>query len=197
MSLLLLPVCVALLLVLLLTRSFAAWAREPVRWWPLAALAIVADLVLARIPTTQAPWLIDAGHWLWVGTLLGVAVVLLKNALVRRGWRRAPWLLALLGAGLNLLVVGANGGYMPVDQAALQASGISTELADRPRYRRDLPVDQTTRLAPLADVILDPGWLPRGGVLSSGDLILVGGLVSWVLQSAVTPAGPRRRPRPA
>jgi hypothetical protein len=192
MSILLLPTSLALLAVMLLTRSLSVWGREPVRWWPVAGLAIVTDLILARIPTTQVPWLADWGHWLWVGELLAIAIVLLMNAAQRRAWRRAPWLIAALGVGLNLLVVFANGGYMPVDTAALDASGISAELADRPRYRRDVPVDQNTRLAGLADVVLDPGWLPRGGVVSIGDMVLVLGLVSWVAQSALLAPRPSR-----
>lgn len=193
MSLLLLPVSAAMLLAMLATRSASVCTRAPIHWWPVAGLAILADLVLARIPTTSAPWLIDWGHWLWVGTLLAIAGVLLRNAAVRTGWGRAPWLIAALGAGLNLLVVFANGGYMPVDTAALQASGVSSELAERPRYRRDVPVDANTRLAGLADVVLDPGWLPKGGVLSVGDLVLVVGLVGWVLESTIQETRTRAR----
>ena len=51
-------------------------------------------------------------------------------------------------------------------------------------------------VAGLADVVLDPGWLPRGGVVSVGDMVLVAGLVSWVTQSALAGARPRRA-RPA
>jgi hypothetical protein len=50
---LLLPVLVALLLAMLLGRSLTARAREPVRWWPLVPLALVSDLVLARIASRR------------------------------------------------------------------------------------------------------------------------------------------------
>jgi hypothetical protein len=188
MSLLLFPLLAAVLAAMLLSRSLTAWAREPVHWWPLAVLAIPADLILARIPVTQAPWLIDWGHWLWVATLLLMVAVFVRNAIARRGWRGAPWAMAALGTGLNLVVIFANGGYMPVDAAALDATGMSAELSNRPRYRSNVLITAETPLPFLADVIIDPGWLPRQTVLSVGDLVLVAGLAAWPLVSA-------RRPR--
>jgi hypothetical protein len=184
---------------MLLNRSFTALARERVHWWPVALLAIPADLILARIPVTEAPWLIDAGHWLWVGTLLIIAAVLVRNALARRSWRRAPWLLAALGTGLNLVVIFANDGYMPVETNALNETGMAAQLDARPRYRRDVPVTSQTRLVWLSDVLVDPAWLPRRTVLSVGDLVLVSGLGWWLIQmswrrAGVQPAFPTRRP---
>jgi hypothetical protein len=85
-SALLLPLIVAPLVAMLLGRSLTAWAREPVRWWPLVPLAIVADLVLARIAVTHVPRLVDNGHWLWLGTLLSIAAVLARNIVSRNGW---------------------------------------------------------------------------------------------------------------
>jgi hypothetical protein len=190
MSTLLVPLCAALLLTMLLSRSLTAWAREPVRWWPLVLLVIGAELVLVRIPVTQVPWLVDNGHWLWLGTLLAIAAVLMRNSLARGTWQRAPWLIATLGTALNLAVILANGGYMPIDPAAFESSGGAAEMADRPRYRRDVPLSSETRLAALADVLLAPDWLPRRGVVSIGDLLLVAGLSGWLLGTVV----PTRRP---
>jgi hypothetical protein len=48
---LVLPLGVAILAAMLLSRSLTAGAREPVRWWPLVVLALGIDLVLARIPS--------------------------------------------------------------------------------------------------------------------------------------------------
>jgi hypothetical protein len=147
-------------------------------------LAIVGDLVLARVPVTQVPWLIDNGHWLWLATLVAVGLVVVRNAVARRGWQRGPWLLAFVGAAMNLVVIGANAGYMPVDSVALEATGGAAEVADRPRYRRDVPVTSETNLAALSDVLVAPDWLPRRGVVSIGDLLLVAGLAAWLLSSA-------------
>ena len=165
MSNLLVPVLVALLVAMLLGRSFTAWAREPVRWWPPVPLAIVADLVLARIPVTRVPWLVENGHWLWLGTLVMIGAVLSRNAASRAGWQRSPWAVALLGATLNLIVIVANGGYMPVETQAFESTGAASEVADRPRYRRDVPVTAETRLPFLSDVLRarPSGSAPRRG----------------------------------
>jgi len=138
------------------------------------------------------PWLVDNGHWVWLGTLLLMAAMLARNTLARYGWRQAPWLVALLGTLLNIVVIVVNGGYMPVDSAALAASGATAELAERPRYRRDVAISDATRLPLLADVLVGPAWLPRGGVISIGDVLLVGGLGWWLMQVALTT--PRARP---
>ena len=89
------------------------------------------------------------------------------------------------------MVVLANGGYMPVDSDALESTGMLAQLEHRPAYRRDVPIDAETRFSAFADIYADPGWLPPGGVLSLGDLILVAGLVSALLATAS--AAPRRR----
>lgn len=87
--------------------------------------------------------------------------------------RRVPglWLLAL-GAGLNLLAIGANGGVMPARPAALEAAGLShdqggsfvnTEVVDEPR------------LDWLGDVFAVPAPLPLHNVFSLGDVLIVAG----------------------
>ena len=187
------PALLGTVLALALGGSLAGWGRQPLRWWPLALGALVTELALARVPTDRQPWVADWGHWLWVGTLGAVLLVVCRNAVAARAGR-AAWLLAGLGVALNLSVVLANGGYMPVDQAALDASGQTAELAVRPRYRRDVPIALDTRLPWLADVIGEPDWLPRRGVLSIGDLVLMAGVGWWTF---ATTFADRRRPETA
>jgi hypothetical protein len=184
------PALLGTAVALALGGSLAGWGRQPLRWWPVALGALVTELVLARIPTDRQPWVADWGHWLWVGTLGAVLLVVGRNAVAARA-RRVAWLLAGLGVALNLGVVLANGGYMPVDQAALDASGQTAELAARPRYRRDVAVAPDTRLPWLADVIGEPDWLPRRGVLSLGDLVLMAGVGWWTFETTLAA---RRRP---
>lgn len=85
-----------------------------------------------------------------------------------------------LGLLLNLAVIAANGGQMPVDPAAARRAGIiqaDTDLADGTRVRHRM-MDETTRLAFLGDVIPIPPPYPRPGVASIGDLLLcVGGFI--------------------
>jgi hypothetical protein len=180
MPTLLVPPLIGLSVALLRTRSLTALANEPIRWWPIAVLAFGFDLLLARIPVTAIEGLAEYGHWLWVGTLVAVAAMLARNAINRTHWQRAPWLLALLGTALNLVVIFANGGYMPVD------GDLSAAAEQRQRYRRDVPITEQTRLPWLADVITDPGWFSRSSLISMGDLFLVGGLTLWLVSKRRT-----------
>lgn len=162
---------------------------RPIAWWPLGLASIVFQLMLARISIADQPWLGSHGHWLWAAALGATLVVLLRNCQLAAGARRLPWQVAALGVGLNLLVIVANGGYMPVSQAALEQTGQSAELAARTGFRRDVPLDGNTRLWWLADILTDPTWLPRPTVASIGDRLLGLGLAGWAFASV---AGARR-----
>jgi hypothetical protein len=83
---------------------------------------------------------------------------------------------------LNLLVIVANDGYMPVSLDALAQTGQLDDLAQR-AFRRDVPIDDNTRLAWLADVLPDPSWLPHPVVSSVGDRVLALGLAGWAFVS--------------
>jgi hypothetical protein len=107
---LVLPPLVGLGLAMWRSHSLSAWAREPIAWWPIAMVAIAFDMLPARVPTITLPRLADNGHWLWLPVLVTVSAVLVRNAVSRRGWRQAPWLIALFGFGLNIAVIVANGG---------------------------------------------------------------------------------------
>jgi hypothetical protein len=134
------------------------------RWTILAALTIQI-LITTILPEGSAS--LRAGLHLGTYALAGVFVA--AN-------RRLPgmWLIAL-GAGLNLLVIAANGGVMPADPAAMERAGLpivsgefenSTALAD-------------PRLPFLGDVFAVPAWLPFANVFSIGDVVLlVGGLLA-------------------
>jgi hypothetical protein len=78
-----------------------------------------------------------------------------------------------LGAGLNLLAIGTNGGVMPASTTALRISGI----AERAGFDNSAHLAHA-HLAFLGDVIPVPGPWPIGNVLSIGDLtIFVGALI--------------------
>jgi hypothetical protein len=154
-----------------------------VAWWQLGVASIAAQLVIARIPVSQVPWLAANGHWVWAIALAAVVLVLARNVILESGIRRFPWLIASIGVGLNLLVITANGGYMPVSETALVETGQSTQLAARGAFRRDVAVDASTRLPLLADILVDPAWLPNPLVASYGDRLLSIGLASWAFVS--------------
>jgi hypothetical protein len=182
------PALLAALIAMLLGGSLRGLAAQPIAGWPLALAALVLELVLSHVSTIDQPWLLVWGHWLWVGTTATVLLVLLANIRhggVHRGRRPdLAWVLASLGVALNLSVILANGGYMPVSESALEETGQAAHLAARPRYRRDVPITPETHLAALADVLPLPGWMPQRTVNSVGDVILAAGLAAWAFQAA-------------
>ena len=96
--------------------------------------------------------------------------------------------LLAVGLGLNVLVVGANGA-MPVSAAAIESAGAEAmshfRHIDHGVHLRNEPMDATTRLAPLADVI---PVRPLGKVVSPGDLVIVLGLIAMTASCVGRPA---------
>jgi hypothetical protein len=161
--------------------SFASWARIQVSW-PLVALgSLLIQLLLHNPPADQQPWAIAWGPMIWTSCLAALFAVLLRNAFASRV-TRYPWLLAALGVGLNLLVVVANGGFMPQSADARVASrgaSVTVTQSTEPRLRNIVPMTDQTQLSLLGDVIPEPSWLPNSNVVSIGDLLLGSGLAWW------------------
>jgi hypothetical protein len=153
------------------------------RWWPLAAACVALQWYLALGPGLEwpAPWRAAT----ILATQAAVTAVALANLRLR-------WM-SVLAAGLlmNLVVMAANGGLMPVSPETLARSGNGHVLQrvgpGQPLPRSKdviLPVEQT-RLALLSDVLVLPG---RPGSFSPGDVLIAAGAF-LVLQAAV--AAPR------
>jgi len=105
-----------------------------------------------------------------------IYVVIIAGILLNRHIEGA--MLLALGTFLNLLVIAANGGYMPVSMTALKASGLTMEELAEVMYLRHIPMDEGTRLAFLGDVIPVP-WPPfLRAVGSVGDIV---GLAAMVI----------------
>lgn len=84
-------------------------------WIPLAMLT--AQLVFIVYPPGESIVFTRAGPWISLGSYALLIVFLAVN-------RALPGVkLILLGAVLNLVVIAANGGYMPVTPEALERSG--------------------------------------------------------------------------
>ena len=189
---LVLPIIAAIGLALALGGSFAGWTRQHVAWWPAIPLALLAQVLIFSPPLDQHPWIVAAGAWIWVGAMLVVMVVLLRNAILD-GARRAAWIIAALGVCLNILVVVANGGVMPRDPGAGAIAGSETASAASERLTNVTDLDAESRFQWFADIIPQPAWLPMANVVSAGDLILSGGVAWWAFQ--VTMSERRRDPR--
>ncbi len=93
--------------------------------------------------------------------------------------------LILAGAALNLAVIVANGGYMPVTPEALARSGHLDLVVERGGEAfvvgsKDivLPAGQT-RLQSLSDVVSTPEVFPVSATFSAGDLFIMAGAAGW------------------
>lgn len=123
-----------------------------VRWWPLLALAVAIRVLGGALGDLALP-----AYLIAFGSVLAVAVM---NAALPG----MPFI--ALGAALNLVVVGLNGG-MPVDPAALDIAG-----ARMPIDRLHVPLTTSTALPILADRIPVAFF---ANVYSAGDFALAAG----------------------
>jgi hypothetical protein len=174
--------------------SCAGWARIHVSWSAVALGSLGVQLVLHNPPAHHQPWAIAWGPLIWTACLLALCAALVRNAFAAPA-NRYPWLLAALGVGLNLLVVVANGGYMPQSadaRTAVRGAPAAAVQSTEPRLRNVVVMTDETRLSLLGDVIAEPSWFPNANVVSAGDLLLGTGLAWWAFQ--ITASTRRRRP---
>lgn len=193
---LLLPVLLTSVAGALRVGSAAGLQRQRIELWPLALGSIGIQLVLFNPPVDRQAWALVWGPWVWIASLVVLLAVLVRNAASNPGGRGA-FRLAALGVALNLIVVIANGGYMPQSPSARLAVRGTPLMAQgaAPQLRNIAPSDSDTRLAWLGDVFAQPAWLPTANVVSIGDLVLSAAMAWWALRamSSVGPIQVRRR----
>jgi hypothetical protein len=173
---LLLGSALALLVALLRGGRFSRLSGVTLRYGWIAPLAFALQVAVIYFPLSQ-----PKGLWGWHALLLVSSYVLLI-LVVSLNWRLPGLPLVGLGLGLNLLVMVANGGFMPVTYEALQRAGMAhLALSDAPGSRimatKDIVLPlESTRLWVLSDVFVLPPPLPVRSIFSLGDLCLVGGM---------------------
>lgn len=122
--------------------------------------------------------------------LVGSMILWLAFALANR---RLPgfWLLGL-GLAANLLVIVANGGFMPISPETLQVLTPETKsehwmIGQRLGYSKDIVLlASQTRLAWLSDCLLLPSWFPCQVAFSIGDVLIALGAVQALWATADT-----------
>ena len=195
---LLIPVVLTTVTGALRVGSAAGLQRQRIQWWPLALGSIAIQLVLFNPPVDRQPWALVWGPWIWIVSLVAFVAVLVRNG-VSNPTGRGAFRLATLGVALNLVVVLANGGYMPQSPAArLEVRGTPLVVAGAaPQLRNVAPSDSDTRLAWLGDVLAQPAWLPTANVVSIGDVVLSIAMAWWAFRAITSAGAPQVRRRMA
>jgi hypothetical protein len=153
---------------LLLGGRVAPLGEVRFRWQALAIGGLLVQFVLFSAPVAGVVG--AAGAPLYVASTLAVLAALLRN--VGQPWFR----LIALGAALNLVAIVSNGGVMPVDPAALAATGIATA----PGTFSNTAASAGGPFWFLGDLWITPAWLPFRNVVSVGDLLIGTGAAAFL-----------------
>ncbi len=176
---LVLALFLALLVAVLTGGKLRRLANLPLRAPWLALIGFGLQIAIIYEPETTAR------GWLSLHTITLIFSYLLLLAFVWMNRRLPGMPIIALGLLMNLTVMLANGGYMPITPEAVQRVGHeyelqSTEPGARLKYTKDilLPREQT-RLWFLSDIFVLPPPFPIPTVFSPGDAVLALGV--WVL----------------
>jgi hypothetical protein len=137
----------------------------------LAFVAILPQLAIAYLPGTRSLF----PDWL-AATGLSLSLILFAGfAWLNRGLPGMPILIT--GLLLNLIVIAANGGWMPISPQTAShlnhADGLQlSQLGSRFGGKGILLAPQSTHLEFLADRFLLPAWSPYQAAFSLGDVLI-------------------------
>lgn len=151
----------------------------PIRWWWLALAALLVQVAVI------AGWLATPTMAARAAPVLATQALVLAAAL--GNWRRAWMWLVIGGLVLNLLVMAANGGLMPITPDTLVRAGDAHVLArvavgqPLPRSKDVILAPDNVRLSWLSDRLVVPG---RPNSFSIGDVLIALGIL-LVLQSSI------------
>jgi hypothetical protein len=106
---------------------------------------------------------------------------------VAANWRIPGMALIATGLALNVAVIAANGGHMPVlPEGARLAGQYEVLAADDPRTSKHLLMaSEQVQLWLLSDIIVIPYGVPGASVLSVGDLVLTVGVAILCYSTAL------------
>ncbi len=178
---LLLAFVVSILMALARGGRLTALAKVPFRHGWAAMTAFALQIIVIYFPLPVSAGLASPRALLLMSSYALLLFVVWANY-------RLPGMI-LVGAGLamNLLVMAANGGYMPITSEAVGRAGLqhlvqSADTGARLMATKDilLPRDQT-RFWFLSDVFAIPSSWPVSSVFSIGDVVLALG-VFWFFQ---------------
>lgn len=158
-------------------------------WLPIAIFIIQWMFVIFPVADKEGVRLL--GAWVLACTYGILLTFLILN-------RSLPGVkLIFLGATLNLIVMLANGGYMPVTPEALLRSGHEDHIVVQSGHRyvhgsKDIVLEkEDTRLYALSDVLGFPKTMPFSTNFSIGDLVIGVGAF-WLSYRAIPRIAPKR-----
>ena len=181
----------ALFLGLLAGWGWARWRRQPYRAPEFKYVWLVPVALLPQVLVMYVPGIVGIGRAGAASAALPLSLLtFLVFVWLNRSLPGMPILLT--GLILNLLVISANGGWMPISpQTASHLPGGGTAggyaPGDRFGAKDILLVPEGTRLEFLADRFLIPPWLHYPTAFSLGDVFVAVGAF-WLL--ARQPAAP-------
>lgn len=143
-------------------------------WLP--AVLFTVQAVLIKTPLKEFGW-----------ALLLTPLMVIATYVVLLGWlllnRTSPGIpLVLAGTILNLSVIAANGGYMPVTLEAIERAGhgdriLTQEGRTYVAGSKDVVLETNeTVLWPLSDILVLPDDFPLAATFSVGDILIAAGV---------------------
>jgi lipid-A-disaccharide synthase-like uncharacterized protein len=155
------------------------WRIPPIRYAWLAILAFVPQLFAIYLPAIRYSLPVE-----WAAaSIIGSQVLLLFFCWLNR---KIPGILILAtGLAANLLVMVANGGFMPISPETASRLVSSETLAvlepgSRFGWKDILLLPDDTHLAVLSDQFLPPDWFPYQVAFSAGDVLIALGTF-WMM----------------
>ncbi|HEX9028718.1 MAG TPA: DUF5317 domain-containing protein [Anaerolineales bacterium] len=172
---------------LLVGWAWARWRNRPYQapafraiW--LVLVGFIPQFLIAYLPFTNR----SARNWMAAASLIASMILFLAFVWINRRLPGMPLLLA--GLLLNLAVMAANGGWMPISPetaSRLLGEDVMQHVALGGRFgQKDiLLLAQNMRLGFLADRFLLPSWSPYQVAFSAGDILIAVGAF-WLLARA-------------
>lgn len=162
----------------------AALGDIRLRWWGLLGSAVITQASLGLLPPgARFPLVLVS-----VAAAVSWAVA---NARAEPALR-VGLALVVVGVALNTVAITANGG-MPVSAPALNAAGMGSRDVTDGLLFKHVPMDASTSARFLGDFIPVP-VTPFRGVISVGDLVMLGGIALSIAAAMGTERAPAVRP---
>lgn len=171
--------------------GWAGWRghsyRPPeLRYFWMLFLAFLPQFVTIYVPFFRE----RVPDWLAAASLLTSQVLLVGFAILNK--RLAGMPILIVGAALNLIVISANGGFMPISPhtaSQLVSEKIVQDIATGSRFgTKDILLrPEETRFEWLADRFLTPGGFRYQAAFSLGDVFIAIG-IWWLLAYQRAPA---------